>query len=103
MRLFALICGVLGTTSFFLLRTRLPPKPPGRFFYFKAFKNPVYVCLVVAAAVSYAYCFRLDETTAHCPVMGFCIFHVDDIRGKLTDLRRVSDHAGNIRPSLAVG
>ena len=43
MALLTLFCGVL---AFFLLNTRLPPKPPGAFFYKEAFKNFEYVCIV---------------------------------------------------------
>ncbi|GFZ51802.1 hypothetical protein JCM24511_09570 [Saitozyma sp. JCM 24511] len=43
MALLTLFCGVL---AFFLLKTRLPPKPPGAFFYKEAFKNFEYVCVV---------------------------------------------------------
>jgi hypothetical protein len=46
-RLFALLCGLLGVASFFLLKTRLPPKPPGSFFYLGAFKNPQYTMTVL--------------------------------------------------------
>ena len=46
-RLIALICGVLGIASFFLLKTRLPPKPAGSFFYLQAFKNPQYTMTVL--------------------------------------------------------
>ncbi|GFZ52416.1 hypothetical protein JCM24511_10189 [Saitozyma sp. JCM 24511] len=43
MALLTLLCGVL---SFFLLKTLLPPKPPGAFFFKEAFKNFEYVCIV---------------------------------------------------------
>lgn len=42
MALIALFSGVL---SFFLLETRLPPKPPGSFFYLEAFRNLEYTCV----------------------------------------------------------
>lgn len=47
MRVIALLMGFLGVTSTILIRTRLPPRPPGPFFWFKEFRNPVYffVCL----------------------------------------------------------
>jgi hypothetical protein len=56
MRLIALILGILGTSAFFLMKTRLPPKPPGPFFYSKAFKSLVYICLCVGASVSHTLC-----------------------------------------------
>ncbi|WVQ78110.1 hypothetical protein IAT38_000191 [Cryptococcus sp. DSM 104549] len=54
MRLIALIVGILGTSAFFLLKTRLPPKPPGPFFHFQAFKSFSYCCI---AFTSFTYTF----------------------------------------------
>lgn len=51
-RLIALICGLLGIASFFLLKTRLPPKPAGSFFYLQAFKNAQYTLTVLNFVVS---------------------------------------------------
>ncbi|ORY33804.1 major facilitator superfamily domain-containing protein [Naematelia encephala] len=49
MRLIALMCALLGLTGFFLLRTRLPPKPPGPFLYLEAFKSVSYCCVAFAS------------------------------------------------------
>jgi hypothetical protein len=43
---------LLGMAAFFLLKTRLPPKPPGPFFYFGAFKKVTYSCLSISSFVS---------------------------------------------------
>ncbi|WWC90061.1 uncharacterized protein L201_004994 [Kwoniella dendrophila CBS 6074] len=56
MRLIALIAFVLGTTSYFLLETRLPPKPPGPFFHFQAFKSIPY-CLVALSSFTWSFSF----------------------------------------------
>jgi len=56
MRLVALIVGVLGTMAFFLLKTRLPPKPRGPFFYLQAFKGLAY-CMVAVGSMAYVWSF----------------------------------------------
>lgn len=62
MRLVALMCGILGTMAFFLMKTRLPPKPPGPFFHLQAFKSMVYICLCLGASVRLPYSyFQMDE------------------------------------------
>jgi hypothetical protein len=43
---------MLGTTSFLLMKTRLPPKPPGPFFYFQAFKVLPYAAIAASFFVS---------------------------------------------------
>lgn len=42
----ALVAAICSTISFFAMKTRLPPKPPGRFFAFEAFKEVEYQLLV---------------------------------------------------------
>ncbi|KAK6902906.1 hypothetical protein I203_108166 [Kwoniella mangroviensis CBS 8507] len=56
MRLIALICLITGITAFFLLKTRLPPKPPGPFFRFEAFRSLPY-CLLGSSAFTWAFGF----------------------------------------------
>jgi hypothetical protein len=41
----ALIAAIAGTLAFFLMKTRLPPKPSGSFFYLDAFKEVEYICV----------------------------------------------------------
>lgn len=48
MRLVALLIAILGTTATVLIRTRLPPRPPGPFFHFSEFKNPAYACVAAS-------------------------------------------------------
>jgi hypothetical protein len=50
----ALIAAFSGTLAFFLLKTRLPPKPAGSFFYLDAFKNVQYVCVCINYWVSWS-------------------------------------------------
>ncbi|KAL7422298.1 U4/U6-U5 snRNP complex subunit dib1 [Cryptotrichosporon argae] len=47
-RLIALLLGGLGTGALVLLRTRLPPKPPGPFFHWAAFRGVAYSSVAVA-------------------------------------------------------
>jgi hypothetical protein len=47
-RLIALLVGILGTVATLLIRTRLPPKPPGSLFAFGEFKNPGYACVALS-------------------------------------------------------
>ncbi|WWC61154.1 uncharacterized protein I303_103733 [Kwoniella dejecticola CBS 10117] len=56
MRLIALICFLLGLSAYFLLKTRLPPKPPGPFFHFQAFKSIPY-SLVALACFTWVFAF----------------------------------------------
>ncbi|WWD10171.1 hypothetical protein V865_008305 [Kwoniella europaea PYCC6329] len=56
MRLIAFICLINGIIAFLLLRTRLPPKPPGPFFRFEAFKSLPY-CLLGLSAFTWAFGF----------------------------------------------
>jgi hypothetical protein len=75
----ALILGMLGTSAFFLMKTRLPPKPPGPFFYPKAFKSLVYICLCVDTSVGHTLCdctFRNHR--ADMAVMGIGFLYVID-------------------------
>ena len=51
-RVMALIAAIAGVTAYFLLKTRLPPKPAGSFFYFEAFKDFQYICVCVIYWVS---------------------------------------------------
>ncbi|KAK4683914.1 hypothetical protein P7C73_g6297, partial [Tremellales sp. Uapishka_1] len=53
MRLLALIFGLLDLSAFLLMKTRLPPKPPGPFFYLQAWKSLAYcfICLAFFAFV----------------------------------------------------
>lgn len=48
----ALLCAIAGVLSFLLLKTRLPPKPPGDFFYPEAFRSIQYNCVVLNFVVS---------------------------------------------------
>lgn len=50
-RLMALIVFICSTLSFTLLKTRLPPKPPGPFFYMEAFKSLQYNLALVSFVV----------------------------------------------------
>lgn len=69
MRLIALMCGILGAMAFFLLKTRLPPKPPGPFFHLSAFRNLVYICLCIGASVSWpSHCRDPALTCSHGPL-----------------------------------
>ncbi|WVW83125.1 hypothetical protein I302_105143 [Kwoniella bestiolae CBS 10118] len=56
MRLIALICLLIGISAFFLLKTRLPPKPPGPFFHFQAFRSLPY-CLFAFAGFTWVFGF----------------------------------------------
>ncbi|WRT67108.1 uncharacterized protein IL334_004074 [Kwoniella shivajii] len=56
MRLIALICLIIGTSAFFLLKTRLPPKPPGPFFHLKAFTSFPY-CLIAFSSFTWVFGF----------------------------------------------
>lgn len=47
-RLIALIIGVLGSIATLLVKTRLPPRPPGPFFHFAEFKNPAYLMVALS-------------------------------------------------------
>lgn len=47
----ALICFVCSALSFTLLKTRLPPKPPGPFFYLEAFRSLEYNLIVICFVV----------------------------------------------------
>ncbi|GFZ46161.1 hypothetical protein JCM24511_04408 [Saitozyma sp. JCM 24511] len=55
-RLIGFICLLCGITAFFLLKTRLPPKPAGPFFYARAFRDPAYCCLALAS-LTYIFSF----------------------------------------------
>lgn len=52
MRVIALIVALAGAIGTVLMRTRLPPRPPGAFFYPQAFRIAPYSLYAFAAAVS---------------------------------------------------
>lgn len=54
MRVIALMIALLGALGTVLMRTRLPPRPPGAFFYFQAFRIVPYSLYAFAAVVSRA-------------------------------------------------
>ena len=54
MRLIGFMTGFLGVLAFFCLKTRLPPKPPGPFFYLSAFKMPAYSFVTLGSVVGNA-------------------------------------------------
>lgn len=47
-RLIALLVAILGASSTLLVKTRLPPRPPGPFFNFSEFKNPAYAFVAIS-------------------------------------------------------
>ncbi|KLT40494.1 MFS general substrate transporter [Cutaneotrichosporon oleaginosum] len=47
-RLIALLMALLGTASALLVKTRLPPRPPGPFFLFAEFRNPAYAAVALS-------------------------------------------------------
>ncbi|BEJ15484.1 hypothetical protein CspHIS471_0500890 [Cutaneotrichosporon sp. HIS471] len=47
-RLIALIIAFLGATCTLLVKTRLPPRPPGPFFNFAEFRNPAYAFVALS-------------------------------------------------------
>ena len=63
MRLIGFMCGLLGVIAFFCLKTRLPPKPPGAFFYFPAFKNAAYIYVTIGMTVSIEDYLELEYAT----------------------------------------
>lgn len=60
-RLIGFMCGILGVVSFFLLKTRLPPKPAGSFFYLEAFHDPQYTLVVSNFVVRPIYPFSCSK------------------------------------------